>query len=191
VDDNDELAGLLTEARKGKRQALGALLAQMRPWVRWQAQGLLGQRLAARLDGSDIVQDVHLRAFERFGQFGGDSVPQLRAWVAEILWNIVRDCVRRHGAGRRDLGREERGEVLFDGLRCGDTTPSQFAMVSEQQARLMAALQRLPGKQQQVFHLRYFAGLDFETVARRVCVTEGNARQLWGRAVKRLLDELE
>jgi RNA polymerase sigma factor (sigma-70 family) len=116
---------------------------------------------------------------------------QLRAWVEEILWNIITDCRRRHGADKRDPDREDHGQDLVSGLRGGDPTPSQEAMDNEQQARVIAALQRLPEKQRLVFHLRVFAELAFAEVARRVSVTEGNARQLWGRAFKRLTDELE
>jgi RNA polymerase sigma-70 factor (ECF subfamily) len=190
MDDNEELAPLLAEARKGNRQSLGALLAQMRPWVRWQAQGLLGQRLAARLDGSDVVQDVHLRALECFDQFRGDSVPQLRAWVETILRNILTDCRRRQGAGKRDRDREVPGGDLFAGLAADATTPSQEAMRNERQARLDEALRQLPENQRMVFQLRLYEQLPFEEVARRVGVTEGNARVLMVRAVERLHREL-
>jgi RNA polymerase sigma-70 factor, ECF subfamily len=186
VDDNEELAGLLNEARKGDQQALGALLVRLRGWVRGWAQGQLGQRLLARLDGSDIVQDVHLRALERFDQFRGDSVPQLRAWVAEILKNVVIDCFRRQRAGGRDPDLEVAGGDLFRGLAADATTPSQGAMRNEQQARLSEALHRLPEKQQLVFSLRLYEGLPFEEVARRVGVTVGNARVLMVRATERL-----
>jgi RNA polymerase sigma factor (sigma-70 family) len=158
MDDNEELAGLLIEARKGNKQALGALLAQLRPWVRWQAQGLLGQRLVARLDGSDIVQDVHLRALEHFDQFRGDSVPQLRAWVKTILRNIITDCRRRHGADGRDVDAEVAGGDRFPYLEADATTPSEGAIRNEQQARLSEALQRLPEKQRLVPVSSVFAG---------------------------------
>jgi RNA polymerase sigma-70 factor (ECF subfamily) len=190
VDDNEELAGLLAEARKGDHQALGVLLVRLRGWVRGWAQGQLGQRLLARLDGSDIVQDVHLRAVERFDQFRGDSVPQLRAWVAEVLNNVLIDCFRRQHAGGRDPDLEVAGGDLFSGLAADATTPSQGAMRNEQQARLSEALSRLPERQQLVFRLRLYEGLPFEEVAQRAGVTVGNARVLMVRAAERLRNEL-
>jgi RNA polymerase sigma-70 factor, ECF subfamily len=185
MDYNEELASLLTEARKGNKQALGALLALMRPWMRWQAEGLLGQRLRARVDGSDLVQDVHVRAFEHFGQFHGDSVAQLRVWVEEILRNVIADCRRRHGAGKRDAGREEGGGDLISHLEGHGTTPSQGAMRIEDQARLIEALQQLPEKYRLVLQLRFYDGLPFEEVAQKVGVTVGNARVLMVRAIER------
>jgi RNA polymerase sigma-70 factor, ECF subfamily len=194
VDDNEELAGLLAQARKGDKQALGTLLARLRPWVRHEAQGELGQRLGARLDGSDIAQEVHLRALEGFAGFRGDSVPQLLRWVDEILQNYINDCRRRHGAGKRDAGAEVAGAELFPALRPPlrkeATTPSQGAMRHEDQARLAEALQDLPEQQRRVFCLRFYEGLPFEEVARRVGVTVGNARVLMVRATERLRTEL-
>jgi RNA polymerase sigma-70 factor (ECF subfamily) len=190
VDDNEELARLLNEARRGSQQALGTLLAWLRPWVRQQAQYLLGQRLRARLDGSDIVQEVHLRAFEHFDQFQGASVPQLVAWLEQILRNIITDCRRRHGAEGRNVDAEVAGGDLFPGLPADATTPSQGAMRNEQQARLSEALQRLPEKQRLVFQLRFNEGLPFEDAARRAGVTLGNARVLMVRAIESLRSEL-
>ncbi len=190
MDDDEELAGLLAQARKGDHQALGTLLVRLRGWVRGWAQSHLGQRLLARLDGSDIAQDVHLRAVEHFDQFQGDSVPQLRAWVAEMLKNVLIDCFRRQRAGGRDPGLEVAGDDLFRGLAADATTPSQVAIRNEQQARLSEALRRLPETQQLVFRLRLYEGLPFEEVARRAGVTVGNARVLMVRATERLRKEL-
>jgi RNA polymerase sigma-70 factor (ECF subfamily) len=182
--DNEELARLLTEARKDNKSALGALLYQMRPWIRWQAEGRLGQRLRSRVDGSDIVQDVHVRAFERFDQFRGDSVPQLRAWIKMILRNIVAD----HNRGRKDADKDG-GDRLPDVPGDG-TTPSQGAMRIEDQARLIEALQWLPEKYRLVLQLRFYQGLPFEEVAQKMGVTVGNARVLMVRAIKQLRNEL-
>jgi RNA polymerase sigma-70 factor (ECF subfamily) len=190
VDDNEELAGLLTEARKGNETALAALLTRLRGRLRQHAQCLLGQRLGARLDGSDIAQEVHLRAWRCFDQFRGDSVPQLLAWVEEILHTVITDCRRRHGAGKRDASAEVAGAYLFPALAVDGTTPSQGAMRNEQQARLTEALQRLPEKQRLVFRLRFSEGLPFEEVARRAGVTVGHARVLMLRATERLRHEL-
>lgn len=182
--DDEELARLLIEARNGDKSALGALLAQLRPWVRWQAEGLLGQHLRARIDGSDIVQDVHVRAFERFDQLRGESVPELRAWIKTILRRILADRNRDPKALR-----EEGGNRLPDEPATG-TTPSQGAMRIEDQARLIEALQWLPTKYRTVLQLRFFDDLPFSEVAQRMGETVGNARVLMVRAIKRLRNEL-
>jgi RNA polymerase sigma-70 factor (ECF subfamily) len=189
VDDNDALAGLLTQARSGNKGALEALLDRLRPVVRGRAEGLLGRGLGARVDCSDIAQEVHLRIWREFDQFQGETVPQLLAWVETILQHAITDCRRRHGAGKRDAGREEGGDLCHE-LKAGHTTPSQGAMRNEQQARLDEAIERLPEMQRLVFRLRFFEGLPFEEVAQQVGVTLGNARVLMVRALDRLKAQL-
>jgi RNA polymerase sigma-70 factor (ECF subfamily) len=190
VDENEELDRLLTSAQKGNEEALPVLLDRLRPWVRQCAQGLLGRRLGARVDGSDIAQEVHARVWRDFDQFQGQTVAQLRAWIETTLRNIITDCRRHHGAGKRDADAEVAGADLFPGLSAGATTPSQGAMRNEQQARLAQALERLPEKQRLVFRLRLCDGLPFEEVARRVGVTVINARVLMLRATENLRKEL-
>jgi RNA polymerase sigma-70 factor (ECF subfamily) len=190
VDKEDELAQLLNEARAGNRQALSVLLDRLRPEMRQRAQARLGNRLLARLDGSDIAQEIYLRAWQNFGDLQGDTVGHLLAWLEEIFKNVITDCRRRHGALKRDAAREVSGDDLFCGLMGDGTTPSQGAMRNEQQARMIEALQRLPSDQRQVFQLRVCEGLPFEEVARRIGVSEGNARVLLLRARNKLKSEL-
>ena len=190
MDDNEELAGLLAEARKRDGPARAALLERLRPWVRQRAQGLLGQHLGARVDCSDITQDVHIRVWQRLDQFRGDSVPQLLAWVGKMIDNAVTDCFRHHGAEKRDAGAEAAGTDPCPALSAKGTTPSQGAMRNEDQARLSEALQELPEQQRLVFWLRFYEGLPFEEVAQKVGVTVGNARVLMVRATERLRNEL-
>jgi RNA polymerase sigma-70 factor (ECF subfamily) len=184
VDENEEAAGLLTEARNGNQQALGNLLALLRPWLRGQAQGLLRQRPPRGADFSDIVQEVHLRVFQRFPQFRGDSVPQLRAWVRMILRNMVVDGYRGRNV------HEEDGGSRFPDLPGDATTPSEVVHRGEQQARLYEALDRLPERQRLVFELRFYEGLSFEEVAQSMGVKVGNARVLMVRATEKLRKEL-
>ncbi len=189
MDDN-ELAALLNEARQGNEGALGELLERLRPWLRQRAENCLGQGLGARLDASDIAQEVHIRVWDHFAQFQGNSVGQLRAWVDGILGNCITDCHRRQRAAKRDVGAEKAGDNLFPGLPADATTPSQGAVRKEDAARLAEAVERLPEMQRLVFRLRMQEGLPFEEVARRVDVTVGNARVLMVRATERLRKEL-
>jgi RNA polymerase sigma-70 factor (ECF subfamily) len=188
--DNEELTRLLTEARKGYSKARETLLQRLRERVRQRARDLLGQHLGARVDCSDIAQEVHLRLWRCFDQFRGDSLPEFLAWVEEIVQSVVTDCRRRHGAGKRDAGREVGGSDPFSAVAGQGTTPSQGAMRNEQQARLDEALERLPEKQRLVFRLRFCEGLPFDEVAQRLGLTASNARVLMLRATERLKTEL-
>jgi hypothetical protein len=56
--DDEDLSRLLSDARNGNNRALGAMLAQLRPWLRRQAGMPLGQRLLELApDGSPADND--------------------------------------------------------------------------------------------------------------------------------------
>ncbi len=189
MTDVHELEPLLRRVRSGDAQALTALLEWLRPRVRLRAENVLGGRLGARLDASDVAQEVSLRVHRGIGGLRGEAAPQLLAWVEEILQNVVADCRKHHAAQARAVGREV-GDGLFPCLASDTTALEQRVLRDERTARLEEALQRLPEKQRTVFQLRLHEQLPFEEVAKRAGVTVVNARVLMVRATERLRQEL-
>lgn len=185
-EDLRELEPALRNARAGDRQAIAELVDWLRPRVRLRAQGILGRKFGARLDASDVAQEVCLRIHGRLGQFEGHTAPQLLGWVETILRNVVADFHKHHAARKRDAGREVAGHELFQGLAAEGTSPSQRVMKGELAAGLEEALGRLPTTQRLVFRLRFLEDLPFAEVARRAGVSPGNARVLFLRAIERL-----
>ncbi|MHC4341140.1 MAG: sigma factor [Planctomycetota bacterium] len=57
--------------------------------------------LRAKVDASDIVQEVLIRAQERFGQFEGSTEAELLAWLRTILAREIVDHARRHRGWER------------------------------------------------------------------------------------------
>ena len=62
---------------------------------------------AHKVSGSDIVQDVLLRAYEALPQFRGSTREELMAWLRKILENQLYDVARHFGRQKRDAGLEE------------------------------------------------------------------------------------
>lgn len=83
----------MSREEEGFREALAALLPQLRAFARFLA------RDAARAD--DLVQEAVLRALERQDRWQPGS--DLRAWCFRILRNRFLDLERRRGAEARGL----------------------------------------------------------------------------------------
>ena len=66
MNDPHELEPLLRRALGGESQALDDLLGKLRGWARAAGQGT-----GPRRDGSDVTQEVRLRAFNHFRKFKG------------------------------------------------------------------------------------------------------------------------
>jgi RNA polymerase sigma-70 factor (ECF subfamily) len=179
----------LDNARRGDSAALGALLESFRPYVRVLVRGLDAQRLQARLDESDLVQDALLEAHREFPHFRGPGPPELTAWLRQIVLRTVGHALRAHlGAERRDLRREQpldgRGEPAAP-----VPTPGEQAIRAEQAARLAEALARLPEDMQQVLLGRHMDDLPYAELAGRLGRSEGAVRVLYTRALRRLREE--
>ncbi len=181
----------LTRARAGDVEAWGELLESFRPYVRFITRSLLEDRLRARLDGSDLVQDALLEAHRSFGDFRGATVAELAAWLRRIVARTAGHALRSHaGTGKRDVAREQSAEAL-DAVAAPDSSPADRADRHEQTARLSAALARLPEDVQQVLLGRHLHGLSYAALAERLGRSEGALRVLYVRALERLRAQLQ
>jgi RNA polymerase sigma-70 factor (ECF subfamily) len=151
----------------------GRPLEAYRDYLRLLARTQLSPRLQAKLDASDVAQQVILQAHQARGQFRGTTEAEKLAWLRAILANVLAAAARRFEAKARDVGREcslegdlelssSRVECLF---AADQTSPSQRAVRGEELLRLAAALTRLPPDQRHVIELHHLKGLPVAEVA--------------------------
>ena len=77
----------------GKEPFNGRILEGYRSYLKLLARLRL-RLLPGKLDASDIVQDVLLKAHTHQDQFRGQTESEWRAWLRRILANTVTDAVR-------------------------------------------------------------------------------------------------
>jgi RNA polymerase sigma-70 factor (ECF subfamily) len=173
---------LVEAARRGDRDAAEALL---------ELHELLVFRTCRRLlpAGEDVeaaVQETLLRALKNLGRFTGEG--SFSAWVVAIAVNLCRDRLRRKRLVPF-LPLEVRDENGADPLACVPSTepnPERVAMARQAVSRLHGEVSRLPRRQQEVFALRFFVGLDLEGIATALGVDVGTVKTHLHRAVQRV-----
>lgn len=112
---DEELFQLISKARSGDEAALGVILDQHRDQLRRMADKELNEKLSARVDASDIVQQTFLSVCNKVDQFKGESLQEFVAWIYEIHCHNIHDIAREHaGAEKRDVNREQ--TVNFSGI---------------------------------------------------------------------------
>jgi hypothetical protein len=88
-------ADLIRQAKDGDETALASLLSAHRDQLRHMADRALPDRLKARVDASDIVQQTCLSAFRQIALFEGSDPAQFAVWLRQIhgrnIKNVVRD----------------------------------------------------------------------------------------------------
>jgi RNA polymerase sigma-70 factor (ECF subfamily) len=161
----------------------------------------LDPALAARVDASDIVQDVLLEAHRRLQDYLKNPTMPFHLWLRHMAKDHIIDAHRRHRqAQRRSLDREQpivpaaladhSSYELAGQLLDPERTPASEAIRRELQRRLDAAITDLDEDDREIILLRHREQLSNQEVARELGLSEAAASMRYLRAVRRLRDAL-
>jgi RNA polymerase sigma-70 factor (ECF subfamily) len=187
------LVELLRAAAHGDKELLERLVAHIQPDLLRAIDRLNHGHSLRQERASDVLQKTLVKVWKNAGGFRGENDKQLWAWLMRITENEFRDAVRH----QNQAGRDDRRDVPL----AGDTakaepeatipSPSQHLLGEEEAKDRERALNELSPKYQEVIRLRFHAGHDFAEIARKMTVTEANARKLFQRAVKKWKETVE
>lgn len=152
-------------------KARGASLVELRSLYerrlgefRRVAAAIVGRRDAAE----DVVQEAFVRAVRARESFAGDG--PLDAWV----WRIVLDAARD---SRARASRAVDAEAPIE-------TPADLSDGRREVVR--AAVEQLPERQRLVLFLRYYADLDYRSIAETLSISDGTVAATLNAAHARL-----
>jgi RNA polymerase sigma-70 factor (ECF subfamily) len=196
--DTDEL---LRQASRGDPAARDGLLARHRDRLRKMVAWRLDRRLAARVDPSDIVQEVLAEASRKMDRYLRERplpfFPWLRALAREHLLALRRRHIRARGRsvlreepGLLDLPDESAAELAAR-LVTSATSPTQQAQRKEQRERVRRALERLAERDREVLVLRNLEQLPVADTAAVLGISAGAVKVRHLRALERLRALLE
>ena len=146
---------------------------QRLPEFRWVAAAILGNREAAR----DAVQEGFAIAVRKRETFRGEG--PVEAW----LWRVVVNASREQARRRTD--RPDLQEPLGAGRNGSEE--------KEGDAKVRVALALLPERQRLALFLRYYADLDYRTIADTLDIAIGTVGVTLNTAhakLRKLLDEV-
>jgi RNA polymerase sigma-70 factor (ECF subfamily) len=199
--EQPQIDPLLEEVRRGEAEAVERLLAVHREPLRRLIGLRLDPALAARVDASDIVQDVLLEAHRRLQDYLKSPTMPFHLWLRHIAKDHIIDAHRHHRqAQRRSLDREQPivPAVLADHssyelagqLVDPELTPASEAIRRELQHRLDAAIADLDEDDREIILLRHREQMANQEVARELGLSEAAASMRYLRAVRRLRELL-
>jgi RNA polymerase sigma-70 factor (ECF subfamily) len=189
--DTVQTSVLLERIRRGDRQALGQLLSRVRPDLCDFVDNHLDARLRARLDPSDIVQDVHLEVVRRIDDFLRRRPMPFHLWLRKTAYERLLNLRRDHQRARRSVEREvpmpERSSLLMvRPLLHGPSTPSNQAEAREIAERIRKAVAELLERDREILTMRHTEELSYEEIGCLLEIKPAAARQRYGRALIRL-----
>ena len=159
----------------------------------------LDQAVARRVDASDVVQDVLIRASQRLEDYLRNPVLPFHLWLRQIARDHVIDAHRRHRARRdapsiasRSCRRtggsfDDRSSLdLAAQLRDSELTPAAAALRRELQTRFHTTLLHLVDDDREIILLRHFEQLSNSEAAQALGLSEAAAGMRHIRALRRL-----
>ena len=188
----------LSQSRQGDRAALQMLLSQYCNYLSLLVRLRIGRDFQARIDASDVVQEVLLRAVRDFPAFRGTTETELMQWLRRILSRTMTDLVRRNRADKRDVALERRlddeleqsSRMLASVMADAASSPSQKASRRESARLLADAIAQLPDNLREVIILRHFEDMPLAQVAERLGQSSNSVQKLWSRAIIELNRQL-
>ncbi len=150
-----------------------------------QGRALTAARLAVPAEEAlDCVQSAMLSFVRKYRAKPED---QWRPLFFRTLYNGFRDLHRRRAVRRAFTWISASDEDL----PANAPQPDRWLASGDAGARLLEELQRMPLRQQQVFILRHWEGLDTASAARVMGINPGTVKTHLSRAVERLRGALE
>lgn len=182
-DDGD----LLSRVQAGDSEAAGTLLARHDAVLHRICRHLLPRGE----DVDAVVQEVLLRALRGIGRFAGSG--SFAGWVATIAVNLCRDHLRR----RRLIpflpleATDDDEPDPISVLASAEPSPERVVMARQAADMVRREVSLLPRRQREVFVLRFYSGMELESIAGALELDLGTVKTHLHRAVHRVRSAVE
>lgn len=176
MEDN-ELQRTVERARDHDPDAWEALYRHSYPRLHAYAR----RRLGGAEHADDVVSEAFARALVAIGRFRWTAAG-FDGWIFGIMLNVLSEQFRsdrRDGSGRA---------FAADEPDPADDEPGALeqVLISERDAELRRALDKLPVKEREILELRVIGGLDAPAIAEIIGKRPGAVRMAQSRALRRL-----
>jgi RNA polymerase sigma-70 factor, ECF subfamily len=192
---DSETDELIERAGQGDRLAREELLVRHQARLRQMIAVRMDRRLGARLDPSDVVQEVFADACQKLSDYLQKRPLPFYPWLRQLAWERLVKLHQRHiQAQRRSTSREQHALALPDEsamalakrLLASESSPSWKVMREEVRCRVQAALAQLAERDREVLVMRYLEQLSTREIAAVLEITEGAVKTRHLRALERL-----
>ena len=156
----------------------------------------LDDRLTARVDASDVVQEALADAARKLADYARDRPLPFYPWLHRLAAERLAEVHRRHRRSKaRSVAREEANafawpdssaRLMVDRLAANDPTPTHALIREEQSLHVHAALHGLAPIDREILMMHYLEELNFPEIAAILDIGEGAAKMRHLRALRRI-----
>jgi RNA polymerase sigma-70 factor (ECF subfamily) len=182
-------------------ELLGRVFEEYRPRLEKIVFFRLDPSFRSRLDPADVVQESYFEIARRIHEYSATQGIPLFIWVRQRVLQTMIDMQRSHSREKRSVHRESRlpepnynqstslsiARMLMDDL----PSPSQAAMLVEEQEQLQSALESMHEIDREILAMRHFEQLTNSEVAEVLGLSPTAASNRYVRAAARLTEILK
>jgi RNA polymerase sigma-70 factor (ECF subfamily) len=185
---------LLDRIRRGDPTATGELLGRFRPRLRRMVAARMDDRVAPRVDPSDVVQEALVVAHERLSEYLKQADSPFYPWLRQIGWDRLVEAHRRHiHADKRSVRREVSMQLseasavhLAQQMAASPSSPSRQLARKELRGRIRAILGELPAFDREILILKHLEELTNSECAAVLGITVVAVKKRYLRALGRV-----
>lgn len=193
---NEPTENSIQKLLAGETERLASLVDCFRPRLKKVVQLRVGGRLSARIDPSDVIQDVYVEATRRVTKYIQSPNVGFFVWIHGVTKDVLLNSIRRHtSAKNRSIHCEvtlpnDQSAVLGRNL-ISHESPSRVVHRDELHAAVRNAISGLKDTDREIILMRHFDGLTNNQVAESLGLTPSTSTMRHGRALARLKSLLE
>ncbi|WP_417848230.1 sigma-70 family RNA polymerase sigma factor [Thalassoglobus sp.] len=187
---------LVQAVANGDELAVNDLMNRHRDALRRLIHFRLDRKISARVDASDVVQDVLLEANQRLKDYVANPVMPFHLWVRQLAKDRMIDLHRRHHAKKRTVDKEQPLQRRKFGdqsslnlaaqLSDQELTPAAATIRKELEERFLEALSQIDDDDREIIVMRHIEHLGNSEVAQALKLSPAAAGMRYLRAIRRL-----
>lgn len=192
---HEDTDALLRRVHGGDGSAVSLLLDRHRGRLRRMVAVRIDDRLAARIDPSDVVQETLIEAAGKLPRYAADRPLPFYPWLRRLAIQHMTRLRRVHaGTARRAVDREAEhvplpdrsAWLLAERIVTSETGPNGHAVRAERRRAVHDALQALSERDREILVLRYLEQLSSREIAAVLELSENAVKMRHLRALQRM-----
>lgn len=186
ISDDSQVMQRLSE--QGETE-LSVLFIKVREQLKAMVAARLDRRLSSRVDSSDIVQEVYIRATNGLETFLKSSNVHPYVWLRLICKQIVAETHARHFRAKRSPTREINVDDEYDQLAnilvlSSNSVYTELARL-ELQRKVQELIKDLPSIDREILEMRHTEGMAIVQIAELLEISADAAKKRYYRALTR------
>lgn len=174
-------------------ESLAETFVGVREHLKAMITARLDRRLNKRVDASDIVQEVYLRALQGLPTFLESPTVHPVVWLRLIGKHLVAETHRRHFRAKRSPDREapnvnDENELIVNHI--ADSIQSVHTMIAREElvAKVRELFTQMSEQDRDVLEMRHTEGLGIAEIAAILEISNDAAKKRYYRALSRFRD---